>query len=42
MTKLIQISIPDELEKKLDEQQGNYTTRNALIISLINRGLEQK
>jgi hypothetical protein len=41
MSKLIQISIPEELEKKLIEQQGSYTTRNALIISLINRGLDK-
>jgi metal-responsive CopG/Arc/MetJ family transcriptional regulator len=41
MGKLIQVSIPEELEKKLDAQQGSYTTRNALIISLINKGLEK-
>jgi len=41
MNKLIQISIPEDLEKKLTELQGNYTTRNALIITLINKGLEK-
>lgn len=41
MNKLIQISIPEDLEKRLKEIQGNYTTRNALIIALINKGLNQ-
>ena len=35
----IQITIPEGLEERLIELEKNYPTRNALIVSLINKAL---
>ncbi|MDP2667035.1 MAG: hypothetical protein Q8P05_06060 [Candidatus Diapherotrites archaeon] len=38
--KTFQITVPEALDSRLQEQKKSFTTRNALILHLLNRGLE--
>jgi len=39
--KTLQINIPDELFEELKKREKKFTTRSSLIISLLNKALEE-
>ena len=40
--KTLQINIPDELFEELKKRESKFNTRSGLIISLMNKALEEK